>query len=56
MSGPPNKWNEYKRIDGLNSGQVLELINEQAALGNTIVLFVPCDDGNFLFFGNYSKS
>ena len=56
MSGPPNKWYEYKKIDDLNSGQVLQLLNDQSDLGNQTALFVPCVDGKFLFFGNYSNS
>ena len=55
MSGPPDKWNFVQKIDGMSSGQVQELLNDQAALGNTTVLFAPCKDGNFLFFGNYSS-
>jgi hypothetical protein len=56
MSGPPDHWSEYKRIDNLTSAQVQDILNNQAALGNTTVLYVPCTDGGFLFFGNYSKS
>jgi hypothetical protein len=53
---PPDKWSVAKKIDGLTSGEVQELLNDQADLGNTTVLFAPCRDGNFLFFGNYSNS
>ena len=56
MSGPPDKWNVYVNISKLNSGQVLELLNDQAALGNTTALFVTCTDGPYLFFGNYSNN
>jgi hypothetical protein len=55
-SGPPDHWSEYKRIDNLTSSQVQDILNNQAALGNTTVLYVPCTDGGFLFFGNYNKS
>jgi len=56
MSGPPDHWSELKKIDGLSSAQVQTLLNDQAALGNTTVLYAPCKDGSFLFFGNYKKS
>ena len=54
MSGPPNKWNVAVRINELTGGQVQELMNDQSDIGNQTVVFAPCKDGNFLFFGNYS--
>jgi hypothetical protein len=56
MSGPPNKWNEYKNIGNLSSQQVDDLIDNEAGLGNSDALYVPCADGDFLFFGNYANA
>jgi len=56
MSGPPNKWNFAAKINGLTSGEVQQLANDQSDLGNQQVFYAPCKDGDFLFFGNYSES
>jgi hypothetical protein len=49
-------WQVKVAINGLGSDQVFALLNTQSELGNTTVLYAPCSDGNFLFFGNYSYS
>jgi hypothetical protein len=56
MSGPPNKFNDVKRIDNLTNAQVQDILNNEFDLGNTTVVYALCKDGGFLFFGNYNKS
>jgi hypothetical protein len=55
-SGPPDHWSVAVNISRFSSGQVQEILNDQAALGNTTVLYAECLNGKFLFFGNYSRT
>lgn len=55
MPGPPDKWNDKVKTDGMSSQDFLDLVNDEAKKGNTDVVVKQCTDGEFTFFGNYKK-
>jgi len=55
MSGPPDKWTDFK-ADGLTDQQVLDEVNKLAKIGYYTAAFaLECTNGKFVFVGGYSS-